>query len=138
MKFTLGTDAENNPAYGFEFEDMFITDPTVSECGRFPMSPAYYGLTEVEAAELMQLNMSVRLPVVLALVDTELKKTGAPLATHESYYFKHAAFYADAIIILDSFESKGRISGHVRGEVADFLTQRELQRVAYLERLARK
>lgn len=60
MKFTLGTDAENNPAYGFEFEDMFITDPTVSECGRFPVSPDYYGLTTNEIGTLLHLNAELQ------------------------------------------------------------------------------
>ena len=60
MKFILGTDAENNPAYGFEFGDMFITDPTVSECGRFPVGPAYYGLNAVEYGTLLHLNIELQ------------------------------------------------------------------------------
>ena len=40
--------------YGFEWDGIWITDPTVSECGRFKVDPiTYYGLTEEEVEELI-------------------------------------------------------------------------------------
>jgi hypothetical protein len=33
---------------GFEFADCAIVNPTASECGRFSVSPAYYGFTVVD------------------------------------------------------------------------------------------
>ena len=34
--------------FGFEHEDTWITDPTISECGRFKVDPEYYGVTVEE------------------------------------------------------------------------------------------
>ena len=31
--------------YGFEYRGMFITNPIVSECGRFPVNPSEYGFS---------------------------------------------------------------------------------------------
>lgn len=59
-KFALGEDAAGNPAYGFEFADMWITDPTISECGRFSVAPCYYALTQQQADELQKLNEGLR------------------------------------------------------------------------------
>ena len=40
--------------YGFEWGGIWITDPTVSECGRFKVDPiTYYGWTEEEVEELI-------------------------------------------------------------------------------------
>ena len=37
---------------GFEYEGIWITDPTVSECGRFEVDPiTYYGLTQEQVEE---------------------------------------------------------------------------------------
>lgn len=41
---------------GFVREDMWIFDPTQSECGRFPESPPYYGLTDKNVLHLKRLN----------------------------------------------------------------------------------
>ena len=39
---------------GFEYEGIWITDPTVSECGRFEVDPiTYYGLTQEQVEELL-------------------------------------------------------------------------------------
>lgn len=53
----LGEDAEGNTAYGYEVNDFFITDPTVSECGRFTAHPLRdYGLTNAEVRALQMAN----------------------------------------------------------------------------------
>jgi hypothetical protein len=44
------------PAYGFTFNDQFIVNARVSECGRFHADPKAYGLTNAEADELARLN----------------------------------------------------------------------------------
>ena len=44
------------PAYGFEHDGIFITDPHRSECGRFEVLPSHYGLTLHEAGRLVILN----------------------------------------------------------------------------------
>jgi hypothetical protein len=44
------------PAYGFTFNDMFIVNARVSECGRFHAAPSTYGLSDAEADELARLN----------------------------------------------------------------------------------
>lgn len=41
---------------GFEFKGTTISDATVSECGRFPVLPEYYGLSNDEAYFLYRLN----------------------------------------------------------------------------------
>lgn len=43
-------------AYAIEFNDMSITDPYTSECGRFDVDPSYYGLTEQQAQTLKEAN----------------------------------------------------------------------------------
>lgn len=35
---------EETGVIGFAHEDMWITDPFISECGRFSMTPNYYGI----------------------------------------------------------------------------------------------
>lgn len=47
------------PAYGFLFDDIFITDPRASECGRFEVQYSYYGLTIEEAGRLIELNRAL-------------------------------------------------------------------------------
>lgn len=42
---------------GFSFEDMWITDAFVSECGRFRMKPSYYGLDMESAIGLFRYNL---------------------------------------------------------------------------------
>jgi len=62
--FTLGEEMADDgtlaPAYGFVFADMFITDPYVSECGRFKVAPNYYGLTDEQAQRLRALNANIK------------------------------------------------------------------------------
>lgn len=38
------------------FEDMAITDPFTSECGRFELDPSYYGLSHSLAKEMVRVN----------------------------------------------------------------------------------
>lgn len=47
------------PVIGFTYGDMFIFDPTISECGRFAIDPKYYGLTTEEADLLAQANKAI-------------------------------------------------------------------------------
>lgn len=49
----------NKPVAGFAFKGMQIFDPFLSECGRFLVSPEYYGLTVEEANALSALNQKV-------------------------------------------------------------------------------
>ena len=43
--------------YGFEWDGIWITDPTVSECGRFEVDPiTYYGLTQEQYNFLRKQN----------------------------------------------------------------------------------
>ena len=46
---------------GFVFEDMYITDPWISECGRFTVDPQTYGLTIPSAVALKAHNLPLEL-----------------------------------------------------------------------------
>ena len=47
----------SDEGFVFEFKDFSITDPTISECGRFDVDPVtYYGLTAEQAHALTVLN----------------------------------------------------------------------------------
>lgn len=52
-------DSEPVPAWGFEFDGIFIVNPNLSECSRFEVEPDYYGLTAAEADHLRNLNRSL-------------------------------------------------------------------------------
>jgi hypothetical protein len=45
---------------GFEHEDMWITDPFSSECGRFPMMPTYYGIDMKTALWMKGHNLPIQ------------------------------------------------------------------------------
>lgn len=48
------------PVFGFSINDMFITDPFLSECGRFKVNPTeVYGLSQDDANHLVALNKLV-------------------------------------------------------------------------------
>jgi len=50
-------DVHGERKWGFTHDDMFITDPTLSECGRFDVDPVtYYGLTEGQVKEITEMN----------------------------------------------------------------------------------
>lgn len=46
---------------GFSFEDMWITDPFISECGRFSMPPSYYGIESLDAYKIITHNMPLEM-----------------------------------------------------------------------------
>jgi hypothetical protein len=57
-----GLDEEGNqiPSYGFEHKGIFVTDPYISECGRFEVDPyTYYGLHHSKANEIVKLNLAL-------------------------------------------------------------------------------
>ena len=46
---------ESEGELGFEYDGIFITDASMSECGRFEVDPiTYYGLTEKELNEITE------------------------------------------------------------------------------------
>lgn len=65
----LGEDPETGRArFGFSVNDMFITDPKLSECGRFEVDPAAtYGLTATDVAQLEQVNRLLDVATVAAV-----------------------------------------------------------------------
>lgn len=58
----IGTHPETgHPTFGFVIDDVFVTDPYASECGRFTADPARdYGLTPEDAKALAALNEGLR------------------------------------------------------------------------------
>jgi hypothetical protein len=54
------TDAEGRAVFAYVIQDMEITDPTVSECGRFEVPADYFGLTPEQVARLDLLNRVMR------------------------------------------------------------------------------
>jgi hypothetical protein len=54
------TDEEGRAVFAYLIRDMEITDPTVSECGRFEVSADYFGLTPEQVARLDLLNRAMR------------------------------------------------------------------------------
>lgn len=58
---------------GFEFEDMWISDPWISECGRFPMDPRYYGLTIPTAIAIKGYNLPLEIALDAA-IEAERKR----------------------------------------------------------------
>lgn len=61
--FALSTrldDAGNDvPCLVFVFADQEIYNPRLSECGRFSISPAYYGIAENEARYMEVMNKAL-------------------------------------------------------------------------------
>jgi hypothetical protein len=54
------TDIEGRAVFAYVIQDMEISDPTVSECARFDVTPDYYGLTTEQVARLALLNKALR------------------------------------------------------------------------------
>jgi hypothetical protein len=52
----LTTDATGAPVYAYVINGTEITDAFVSECGRFDVTPDYYGLTIDQANQLKEAN----------------------------------------------------------------------------------
>lgn len=59
-KANFGQDPET-AVIGFEFQDMWITDPFISECGRFGVHPEYYGLETIDAIRLYSHNLPLEM-----------------------------------------------------------------------------
>ena len=57
---TETTDEEGRAVFAYVIRDMEITDPTVSECARFDVTPDYYGLTPEQVERLALLNKTMR------------------------------------------------------------------------------
>jgi hypothetical protein len=56
FEMILTTDATGAPVYAYVINDMEITDAYLSECGRFDVTPDYYGLTQAMAEKLRDAN----------------------------------------------------------------------------------
>lgn len=54
------TDAEGRAAFAYLIREMEITDPKLSECGRFEVEPDYYELTPEQVDRLDLLNRTMR------------------------------------------------------------------------------
>jgi len=52
----LTTDTTGAPVYAYIINDTEITDAYTSECGRFDVTPDYYGLTIAQADQLREAN----------------------------------------------------------------------------------
>tara|TARA_R110002126_G_scaffold2937_3_gene16176 strand:- start:807 stop:974 length:168 start_codon:yes stop_codon:yes gene_type:complete len=52
----LTIDATGAPVYAYVINDMEIVDAYLSECGRFDVTPDYYGLTIEQANQLKEAN----------------------------------------------------------------------------------
>lgn len=66
-----GDDAgTGKPVFGFNLNGMFITDPSLSECGRFSVNPLEaYGLSAKDVAELERLNKALESATMAAKGD---------------------------------------------------------------------
>ena len=54
MTLVKTMDPEKSPVWAYVINGMEIVDPYMSECGRFDVTPDYYGLTVAQAAELAE------------------------------------------------------------------------------------
>ena len=56
MTLVKTTDPEKSPVWAYVINGMEIVDPYTSECGRFDVTPDYYGLTVEQANQLNEAN----------------------------------------------------------------------------------
>ncbi len=56
MKLVKTTDPEKLPVWAYVINDVEIVNAYLSECGRFDVSPDYYGLTVEQADKLTAAN----------------------------------------------------------------------------------
>jgi hypothetical protein len=56
MELIQTTDMEGAPVWAYVINDMEIINPYLSECGRFDVTPDYYGLTVEQADTLTAAN----------------------------------------------------------------------------------
>ena len=59
LEIETTTDLNGNKVYCYVINDVEVTDPYVSECGRFDVAPSYYGLTDDQAIALTNANKGV-------------------------------------------------------------------------------
>jgi hypothetical protein len=62
-----GQGPDGQTVIGFTHRDMFIFDPTMSDCGRFKNDPSYYGLNWQETLLLAAANRLVEVSAEEAL-----------------------------------------------------------------------
>ena len=59
QKDEYGQNNHETTRKGFVLNDVFITEPMTSECGRFDVNPMkYYGLTQKELYEIDSFNIT--------------------------------------------------------------------------------
>ncbi len=58
MELIQTTDMEGAPVWAYVIGDMEIINPYLSECGRFDVTPDYYGLT-VEQADILAEKLNI-------------------------------------------------------------------------------
>jgi hypothetical protein len=56
MQLVKTADLEKSPVWAYVINGMEIVDPYTSECGRFDVTPDYYGLTVEQANQLKEAN----------------------------------------------------------------------------------
>jgi hypothetical protein len=54
------TDEEGRAVFAYVIREMEITNPTLSECGRFEVPADYFGLTPEQVERLALLNKTMR------------------------------------------------------------------------------
>lgn len=75
-----------------------------------------------------QHTLSADLSNAIQALDTELRQLhGEGLYQEQRECLEDTGRYSEALEMLDDMESRMGISGSVRGDIADALTQRELQ-----------
>ena len=60
-------DAHGAHVFSFSYQETAITNPFKSECGRFSVSPAQYGLSEAQGHWLLDLSAAVELAAQAAV-----------------------------------------------------------------------
>ena len=56
MNYVKTVNYNDEPVFAVQSRGFVVYDPYSSECGRFVVKPEYYGLTEEQAQNLIQLN----------------------------------------------------------------------------------
>ena len=59
MELIQTTDMEGAPVWAYVINDMEIINPYLSECGRFDVTPDYYGLTVEQADRLAEKSRKI-------------------------------------------------------------------------------
>ena len=58
MNYVRVSNFNDEPVWAIQSNGFTIYDPFSSECGRFSVSPSYYGLTDEQANQLIAKNES--------------------------------------------------------------------------------